>query len=186
MTDILTYFFKKIQTIYLTSNNTVGQVEKDSYGGTTVTVKVLQNKLIELENFIIQMGNEKATMNQKYTKLLNIQSKLSESFDSPSTHIETVKKLNEKLYDLTEENKHLKDRMSEFTRTDDVLLKTDKDNIFANNYIKEGKRDYKTIADGGNPDDISYGNILEHNFKTLEQRVMELERGMCLKRSIIS
>jgi hypothetical protein len=177
MIDILHYFFKKMQTIYLGNSNTgnTGQLDTQQ----TLTPKLLQNKLIELENYIIQIGNEKAILNQKYAKLLNIQSKLSESFDSPSNHLETVKKLNEKLYDMNEENKYLKDKLNEFTRIDEALLKIDKDNVFTNNYIKDGSN-YKTIMDNA---DTSYNNILEHNFKTLEQRVNELEKGLCLKRS---
>jgi hypothetical protein len=146
----------------------------------TITPKTLQNKLIELESFIIQAGNEKNSLMQKYTKLVNIQSKLTESFDSPSAHIETVKKLNERLYDISEENKQLRERLDEINghgnHNDDMLLKTDKENIFTNNYIKENPNSYKTLMD--NNADTSYNNILELNFKTLEQRVMELERGL--------
>src|SRR5690606_24306744 len=95
-----------------------------------------------------------------------------------TVHIETVKKLNEKLYDLSEENRSLKDKIDDLLRSrelkDEILLKTDKENVFTNNYTKV-ERNCKTLMDNV---DTSYNNYLAENYKTLEQRVNELEKGL--------
>jgi hypothetical protein len=85
-----------------------------------------------------------------------------------------IKNLNEKLFDLSEENKILKTQIIEMKSKDsqkeESMIKLDKDNIFTNNYIKEENKRFKTILDC----DTSF--IIE-NYKTLEQRVQELEKG---------
>ena len=70
----------------------------------------LQEELIDLENYIISIRNEKLNCDEKYTKLIEIQSKMadSESIDNSSNHLKTIKRMNEKIFDLTEQNKALK------------------------------------------------------------------------------
>ena len=65
----------------------------------------LQEELIELESYIISLRNEKMNSDGKYSKLIEIQSKMTESIDNSTVHLNTVKRLNEKIFDLTEQNK---------------------------------------------------------------------------------
>ncbi len=113
--------------------------------------KVLQSRLNEIENFIIKSNTK------------------PKNFDD----IE-LKNLNDKIFELTEENKTLKNQILEIksreSQKEESMIKLDRENIFTNNYIKEDKQRFKTILDC----DTSY--IVE-NYKTLEQRVQELERG---------
>jgi hypothetical protein len=114
--------------------------------------KVLQSRLNEIENYIIK-SNAK-----------------SKNFDD----IE-INNLNDKIFELTEENKTLKNQILEIksreSQKEESMIKIDRENIFTNNYTKEDKQRFKTILDC----DTSY--IVE-NYKTLEQRVLELERGL--------
>ena len=122
-------------------------------------------------------------MNEKYNKLLNIQSKLTHSdmLDNSILHLDTVKKLNEKIFDLTEENNNLKNQINQLLKSKDIhkeesLSKIDKENIFTNNLIKdEDKKMKSSVIDC---DTSGFSNILVENYKTLEQRVLELERGL--------
>lgn len=215
--DILNYFFKKMQTYFVTNDQQVNQVNKQ------IDHKTIQNRLIDLENFIIKLINDKTAVQQKYSKVLDIQSKLtqSDSLDNSQYHLENVKKLNEKIYDLTDENNCLREQLniivkkekkknksdkhlekhkshnskdiSTNNKDDSINMnmnfnKTDKENIFANNYIKEekhllnknSKQNLKTINCIKEEDDLikEKSSALLDNYKTLEQRVIELEKEL--------
>jgi hypothetical protein len=185
--------------------------------------KLLQNYLIELENFIVKLLNEKSALNQKYSKILDIQSKLtqSESLDTSTVHLDNVKKLNEKIFDLSEENKQLKHQLEDsrcegksIKSYDSDLKKTDKENIFRNNYIKDqtrkrnfpiqselidtsniihnenyyrGENEFidnkdESLLSPNNPEK-NYLQSIDQSFtyKTLEQRVQELEKELKLR-----
>lgn len=131
-----------------------------------------------------------------------------------------MKKLNEQIFDLSEENKNLKHQLEEsrceaksIKSYDSDLKKTDKENIFRNNYIKDQtrKRNYpiKSLIDTSNiiqnenfykgehefidqrDESLLSPNNPEKNYlqsidqsfsyKTLEQRVQELENELKLR-----
>ena len=71
----------------------------------------IQNSLIELENFIIKLVNEKNTLQLKYHKILNMNSKLTQGESLDTSYIENFKKMNEQIFDLTDENKYLKEQL---------------------------------------------------------------------------
>jgi hypothetical protein len=119
--------------------------------------------LIELENYINKLISDKSNLNQKYSKFINIESKLSQN-ESVSNSIlgnEDIKKLNEKINELSNENKNLKNQMADIMNKNDIMKNSDYSNIFNNNYVKEK---------------VKERDIYE-NVKILEQRVLELERN---------
>ena len=202
--DILNYFFKKIQYYIGGSkpnqgNSEVQQNQQSTYKRINIESKQLQNKLIDIENFIVKLINEKTALNQKYSKILDIQSKLtqSESLDNSQFHLETVKKLNEKIYDLTDENNCLKEEMKSISSSikkvrtnksdekEKVGMLNEKDNIFINNMIKENIIKKEKEKEQG---DINYSSVrdesqfLADNYKTLECRVLELEKELKLSK----
>lgn len=132
-------------------------------------VKTLQGKLIELENFIVKQINEKNNLQLKYSKVLDIGTKLSQNESLNNSHLDNIKTLNERIYDLTDENRFLREQLDKFKPCDQsnlngdareytTLMKdTQKDNVFINNYSKEEKED------------------LIDNYKTLEHRICSLE-----------
>jgi hypothetical protein len=141
---------------------------------------------------IIKLINEKTSLSQKYTKILDIQSKLtqSESMDNSEVHLENIKKLNEKIYDLSDENNYLKSQLELINRNIENdsnieesvnfnLKKTDKENIFRNNLNKDTKQQKFLInQEDSFLNDKSYLSVANKkgNLKTLEQRVLELEK----------
>jgi hypothetical protein len=129
-----------------------------------LTSKNIQNKLIELENYINKIISDKSSLNQKYSKFINIESKLAQNESVNSTILgnDEQKKLNEKINDLSIENRNLKNQITDLINSkNDVLKNSDYSNIFNNNYVKEKVKE----------------KDLYENFKILEQRVFELERG---------
>jgi uncharacterized coiled-coil DUF342 family protein len=108
MLEFLVYFFNKTQSLYK-------KKDKNKTAPNYLTIKQLdltklQEELIELENYIITLRNEKVNSEGKYSKLIEIQSKITDidAIDNTKTHVETVKKLNEKIFDLGEQNKLLR------------------------------------------------------------------------------
>jgi hypothetical protein len=108
MLEFLIYFFNKTQSLYK-------KKDKNKTAPNHLTIRQLdltklQEELIELENYIITLRNEKVNSEGKYSKLIEIQSKITDidAIDNTKTHIETVKKLNEKIFDLGEQNKLLR------------------------------------------------------------------------------
>ena len=104
MIEFLIYFFNKSQNIYKKKNK-----GKECLNIKNFDLNKLQEELIELENYMISLRNEKVNSEGKYTKLVEIQSKMTESdnLDNSRVHVDTVKKLNGKIFDLTEQNKYL-------------------------------------------------------------------------------
>jgi hypothetical protein len=218
--DILNYFFKKIRSYYPKNkkelpfnqqnnpSNSSSQSQSQSQSQLSIEeniynknhksfdIKLLQNKLIELENFLIKILNDKTALSQKFSKILDIQSKItqSESMENSQFQIENIKKLNEKIYDLTEENKYLKSLL-ENNKTESINvsrgeeLPKDKENIFRNNFTKENKdphneesllhiADKSVITTHNNINSTDLKNNLGDNLRTLEQRVVELEKEL--------
>lgn len=187
--DILSYFFKKVQGYYCKNQ------KEENRGLQNLNPKTLQNRLIELENYIVKLMNEKTAIGQKYSKLLDVQSKLTqgESLDNSQCHLDNVKKLNENLYDLSQENAILREQIESILKLKEKEIKVSPkkidntmhrtgagENIFTNNYIKEQTKNFKTI----NPREENLDNSIVDNYKTLEQRVIELEKE--LRNSIIN
>lgn len=205
VSDILNYFFKKMQTYYPKKNSQKSSMtDNDFYKKSNFfesnqdninrfDLTEIQNKLIELENFIIKIQNEKSILNQKFSKVLEIQSKLAknENFENSDYHIENVKKLNEKIFDLTEENNYLKNQLESKTETINIseeenLKKTDKENVFRNNFSKENNRS-KSIHNEESIINVGDRSVITNiesklnigdNLRTLEQRVIELEKEL--------
>jgi len=69
-----------------------------------------------LEDFIIQIIKEKNIVSHQFSKVLEFQNKFNSStenlqddyFGNPVLHLENIKHLNEKVFDLSEENNYLK------------------------------------------------------------------------------
>jgi hypothetical protein len=211
--DILNYFFKKIRSYYpqnkrenqlnTSLNHSTLSTEENIYNknNKSYDIKLLQNKLIELENFIVKILNDKTVLSQKFSKILDIQSKItqSESMENSQFQIENIKKLNEKIYDLTDENKYLKSQL-ENNKTDydnisrgEEIPKNDKENVFRNNFTKENNNlhndesliqmaDKSLITTHNNINSADLKINIGDNLRTLEQRVIELEKE--LKKSI--
>jgi hypothetical protein len=201
--EILNYFFKKMSTLYNKFSSTQNTTNDER---NSKEPKILQNKLLELENFIIKLLNERTNLNQKYSKIVDIHNKLthnSEMLDTSEIHLDNLRKLNEKIYDLEEENKFLKNELNNNGKENNShsnnngsnnsqikFDKTDKENIFQNNYIKEhlnkGQNQQNTGSVINTENSKNHRNntpnFLADNYKTLEHRVLELEKE--LKQSI--
>jgi hypothetical protein len=207
--DLLNYFFKKIRSYYQQNkrenqpntslNHSALSTEENIYNknNKSYDIKLLQNKLIELENFIIKILNDKTGLSQKFSKILDIQSKItqSESIENSQFQIENIKKLNEKIYDLTDENKYLKSQLeNNKTEYDNIsrgeeIPKNDKENVFRNNFTKENinlHNDESLIHMADKSLTTTHNNInsadlkinIGDNLRTLEQRVIELEKEL--------
>lgn len=126
-----------------------------------MTSKNLQSKLIEVENYITKLLSERNSLNQKYSKFINIETKLAQNESLNNTIIsDDINKLKDRINELNNENKNLKNQITDLMNNDPMKI-SEYSNIFNNNYIKEK---------------VNERDLLE-NFKILEQRVLELERN---------
>ena len=199
--DILNYFFKKMQIHYglYESRDNNNEIDEINFNKNLSDLKSFPNKLIELENFIIKTLNEKNLLHQKYNKILDIQSKITnnESIENSQMHLENLKKLNEKIFDLTEENKILNRKLEEYKCKNNNLSishptirsknitksrmenegneEKENINIFTHNYIKEREKDTQI------PFTKNVKKSLASAHKSIEERVYELEKELELR-----
>jgi len=146
--DLLVYFFKKVDSYYCNVSNNKGdqRVKSDEFLLSNLDSKLLQSKLIELETFIIEIVNDNNQLENKYNKILSIHTKAikNDSIDLQKTNIETIKKLNEKVYDLSEENLFLKKQIEDLVNHIQLIDKSEEE-ISAKRQNEEVEEDYKTL-----------------------------------------
>lgn len=99
------YFLNKFQHFYRKKENLMDK----HISVKQLDLNRLQEEIIELENYIINLRNDKANSEGRYSKLVEIQSKISGSdfAENSKLHLDNVKRLNEKIFDLVEQNKIL-------------------------------------------------------------------------------